>query len=45
MGSKGAKISADLFVKINDGSLSEFYEVKQILGEGAFGCVKLVIHK
>ncbi|KAM3131260.1 hypothetical protein pb186bvf_016578 [Paramecium bursaria] len=43
--SKGAKITSDLFIKINDGSISEFYDVKQTLGEGAFGCVKLVIHK
>ena len=28
MGSKGAKITSDLFIKINDGSISEFYDVK-----------------
>ncbi|CAD8175812.1 unnamed protein product [Paramecium octaurelia] len=41
----GEKISSEIFVDLKDGNIYEEYEVRSTLGEGAFGCVKLVAHR
>ena len=39
------KISADLFVSLKKGSISEYYNLGEVLGEGAYGKVWKVTHK
>ncbi|CAD8061662.1 unnamed protein product [Paramecium primaurelia] len=39
------KVGPDIFVTLKQGSISNFYKIEKSLGSGAFGEVRLVIHK
>ncbi|CAD8073319.1 unnamed protein product [Paramecium sonneborni] len=41
----GFKVGPDIFVTLKQGSISNFYKIEKSLGSGAFGEVRLVIHK
>ncbi|CAD8149985.1 unnamed protein product [Paramecium octaurelia] len=39
------KVGPDIFITLKQGSISNFYKIEKSLGSGAFGEVRLVIHK
>ena len=39
------KVTASDFVKINEGNLREFYRIGKMLGSGAFGEVRMCVHR
>jgi hypothetical protein len=38
-------VQASDFVKINEGNLREFYRIGKMLGSGAFGEVRMCVHR
>ncbi|KAM3138561.1 hypothetical protein pb186bvf_009313 [Paramecium bursaria] len=38
-------VGHDIFINLKQGSISSYYKIEKQLGEGAFGCVRLVTHK
>ncbi|KRW98898.1 Protein kinase-like domain [Pseudocohnilembus persalinus] len=42
---KEFNVSADLFIQLKQGNISDYYKIGETLGEGAFGHVSKVIHK
>jgi calcium-dependent protein kinase len=39
------KVSPDIFVSLKQGSLSQYYRIGEVLGEGGFGCVRIATQK
>lgn len=38
-------ISKDIFVNLKKGDINEYYEVREKIGQGAYGTVNMVVHK
>ena len=39
------KFGTDLYIKLNNGSIHDYYEIHETIGVGAFGCVNLATNK
>lgn len=42
---KDVRVSPDIFVSLKQGSLSQYYRIGEVLGEGGFGCVRIATQK